>query len=451
MSDTTPLRVFVAMPGTDMGANATYKNPEAIKANLLQPVVDRLKARLGREVTLTIEKDKRAPGPIHPSMFAEARDADVYIADLTGRNANVYLELGVRWALRDRVTVLIAQSVTDLPFNVSGNRAIPYNPETLIKATEDIVEAIVDGLRNAGPDNPVRLGASYVTVAKADLDALEAEIGRLQRARGEDLLRAADAANQPAERIAILRQATEANPASVDAFLALGRAYRDAGDYPPAVDTLRHALRLAPGDAVLHRELGVTYAKQGDPASAVGMLRDAVRLDPKDVEAWSNLGGALRRVGMAHAPQSYDKDALLESRDSYEHAHALDRYALYAALNVARLDILLSRWEPERARRAKEGFSKQVHLCRFEVQGQPDDYWRRFDLADALLFSGDLAGAHAEFDQAFEKVPAGKRRDVVGSVLGPLRNYLVADVLGEPLRTEVEQIVARLARALPDR
>jgi hypothetical protein len=49
------------MPGTDMGPNATYKNPESVKANLLQPVVEKVKARLGREVKLSIEKDKRQP------------------------------------------------------------------------------------------------------------------------------------------------------------------------------------------------------------------------------------------------------------------------------------------------------------------------------------------------------------------------------------------------------
>jgi hypothetical protein len=79
------------MPGTDMGANATYKNPESVKANLLQPVVEKVKERLGREVKLFIEKEKRQTGVIHESMFAEARDADVYIADLTGANPNVYL------------------------------------------------------------------------------------------------------------------------------------------------------------------------------------------------------------------------------------------------------------------------------------------------------------------------------------------------------------------------
>ena len=92
-----PLNIFVAMPGTTMGDRATYKNPEDVKANLLQLVVERLKSVVNCEVQLTIEKDKKTAGVIHESMFAEARDADVYIADLTGANPNVYLELGVRW------------------------------------------------------------------------------------------------------------------------------------------------------------------------------------------------------------------------------------------------------------------------------------------------------------------------------------------------------------------
>ena len=159
MTNPPPLRIFVAMPGIDMGPHATYKNPESVKANLLQPVVDKLKARLGRDVQMSTEKDKRVAGVIHESMFAEARDADVYIADLTGANPNVYLDLGVRWALGDNVTVIISQNVEDLRFNVFANRAILYYPDIIIKAIDDVVEAIENGLNTAKPDGPVRLNA----------------------------------------------------------------------------------------------------------------------------------------------------------------------------------------------------------------------------------------------------------------------------------------------------
>jgi len=34
MSEPNLLRIFVAMPGTDMGPNAVYKNPESVKLDV---------------------------------------------------------------------------------------------------------------------------------------------------------------------------------------------------------------------------------------------------------------------------------------------------------------------------------------------------------------------------------------------------------------------------------
>ncbi len=444
MTDSTPLRLFVAMPGTHMGPNASYTNPEAVKANLLVPVVEKLKARLGREVTLSIEKDKRESGVIHESMFAEARDADVYLADLTGANPNVYLELGVRWALRDTVTVLLCQSVEDLKFNVFANRALLYYPDIIIKAIDDVVEAIIAGLKSTKPDNPVRLNSDIVPIRRSQIDKLNAEIERLKKDRGEDLLRAAEATDKLSDRVGILKQAVNANPASAEALLELGKTLRGLGDYDEAVDTLTKAVRLVPDGAVIHRELGVTFSKRGNPDLAASSLREAVRLSRNDPEAWSNLGGALRRVGMANAPQSYDKEALAEARTCYSKAHTLDQFDLYSGLNVPRLDLLLSKWEPTRAEEAKSGFTKQVFLCRHMVQQTPDDYWRRFDLADALLFSGEYAEADTAFDDAVDAVPDDEKADTIASVIGPLRNYQIAEVLDGALRDEVDKVIDKL-------
>lgn len=441
MSEPNPLRIFVAMPGTDMGPNAVYKNPESVKANLLQPIAEKLKTKTCREVELIIEKDKRVAGVIHASMFAEARDADIYIADLTGANPNVYLELGVRWALRDCITIPIAQSVVDLRFNVFANRAILYNPDIIIKAIEDIVAAIDDGLKNSKCDSPVRFNSEFVAIPKTQLADLRAEIERLQKARGEDLLRVADVTKDPTEKIAILRQAVDTNPASVQALLKLGVAYRDLSQYRESESILQNALRLEPDNAVIHRELGVCYSKQGKPDLAAPCLRETVRLDPNDAEAWSNLGGTLRRLGMAKAPNLFDPKALEEARESYSQAHRLDKYNLYAALNIARLDLLLSKWDAGRLATAKEGFRKQRHLCRFAVEENPEDYWHQFDLGDALLFSDEYDEAQKVFADAVALIPVAIRKDTLLSVLNPLRDYLTAGVLQGNLLTTVKKIV----------
>ena len=84
-----PLRLFIAMPGTDMGPTAQWNNPEQIKRRFFHKIKEMLEEVLQRPVEIVIEKDKVSGGAIHPSMFREAWEADVYIADLTGNNPNV--------------------------------------------------------------------------------------------------------------------------------------------------------------------------------------------------------------------------------------------------------------------------------------------------------------------------------------------------------------------------
>src|SRR5262249_27034147 len=148
---------------------------------------EELARRLKRAVELVIEKDKFAQGPIHQSMFLEALKAPVYIADLSGANPNVYLELGARWALRDHVTVLICQDIGhDVKFNVSGNRVILYerdNLDNLEKARSEIVAAICDGLVNRHVDSPVREALDVITIDKAEWSRLNREVEDLRAER----------------------------------------------------------------------------------------------------------------------------------------------------------------------------------------------------------------------------------------------------------------------------
>lgn len=75
--------------------------------------------------------------------------ADVVIADLTDRNANVFYELGVRHALRN-ATILIAQDIAHVPFDLNNYATLMYDWKTRsgkeefkrkIKKTLSIIEA----------------------------------------------------------------------------------------------------------------------------------------------------------------------------------------------------------------------------------------------------------------------------------------------------------------------
>jgi len=58
-------------------------------------------------------------------VWEEILRADLVIADLTGKNANVFYELGYAHAL-DKQTILITQSIKDVPFDLRHRQLIEY-------------------------------------------------------------------------------------------------------------------------------------------------------------------------------------------------------------------------------------------------------------------------------------------------------------------------------------
>jgi tetratricopeptide (TPR) repeat protein len=310
-----PLRVFVAMPGSDMGASARWKEPEQIKKYFFQRISERLQKALRRPVKLVIEKDKVLGGSIHASMFKEAWEADVYIADLTGNNPNVYLELGVRWALKDNITVVVSQDVGSIKFNAAASRGIPYkdDPEALSKAIEDVVKAITEGLVE------------------------------------------------------------------------------------------QHYL--------------------------------------EDTEAWNNLGGVLRKLGMKNSPNDCNWEVLLEARNSYNQAATLDEHNAYALGNVARLDLILSQIEPDRKNAAMDEFETLRLLCSIKRKKAPNDYWLIFDLADTYLFVDDVNKGHKLYSEAVQLVPTDYRESILSSVTSLLKEILSLGAIEEQIKAVVQEII----------
>jgi tetratricopeptide (TPR) repeat protein len=436
------LRIFLAMPGSDMGPDATWKDPDQVKRRFYDVIAKRLEAEVGRKVDLVIEKDKHRAGPIYSSMYSEAWIADVYLADLTGANANVYLELGVRWSMSDGVTILLAQDPSKLKFNVVATRAESYSidPDVLERSIERVVRSIVDGLKvdaRGGTDSPVRENGKVLSISAEELASLRTEVERLRSERGEDYLKAAGMTSTPETKVALLRRAVEVNPLAAESRFHLGLTLREMGRADAeAIDNLRHAAALAPLTSRYWRELGVALSKSGRPEEAIPQLERAIDLDPSDFDAVSALGGARRRLALAQAPVRVDWDLLRAARDSYERASKLAPRDTYPLLNVARLDLLLSKTDPSRGGAAKIRFAKVLPLCQFESEaardaattddaGWPEKQtaaYRAFDYADCLLFSGRTLEGIEAYRNAINSVQVELRQDVFRSVLAGLKS-----------------------------
>ncbi len=436
------LKVFVAMPGSDFGPNAFYKTPESVQENFLDPVCDRLSLKLNLHVDLKIEKDKTQAGDIYQSMYREARDAHVYIADLTGANPNVYLELGVRWTLREFVTVPIVQDPADLRFNVSKSRVQVYTPQRLMKAITDLTETILHGLYTRKCDSPILTSTEIVWMTRAEKDELEAQVAGLRSKEARVLLRRAKLIEDdlPA-RIDALTDVLELEPTSAEAARLLGIAYRESGQYADAEEKLKRAIEIDPEDYVAHRELGVLYSKSRKDEEALRSLRKALELNREDPEIHSNLGGALRRIATQGDTENWDRVCLRDAHDCYETAARLDRFDLYSALNVARTGMILAKWDNHYMDQAREVFRRQIHLALYVIDLNPGNHWGWLDLADCYLLTGQLEDARKTLTQALEVVPKEKRHDTLSSYLNPLKDFLLLGVLDPQTEDFVQTLV----------
>jgi len=86
-------------------------------------------------------------GDILAQVKMRIENAEIVIADLTGANANVYLEVGYAWG-RGRPTVLVANKEEELKFDVQGQRCLKYEN---IKELQDLLTTELKGLGNRKP------------------------------------------------------------------------------------------------------------------------------------------------------------------------------------------------------------------------------------------------------------------------------------------------------------
>lgn len=94
----------------------------------LQSVYDGLIREVLEEVGYEVQRgdDLLSQRNILQDIIEAIERADLIVADLTDNNANVFYELGIAHT-RMRPTILLTQSVQDVPFDLRSYRLIPYS------------------------------------------------------------------------------------------------------------------------------------------------------------------------------------------------------------------------------------------------------------------------------------------------------------------------------------
>ncbi|MEX5271551.1 TRAFs-binding domain-containing protein [Kocuria sabuli] len=342
--------------------------------------------------------EERLGGFVHLAMFERLVLAEIVLADLTLASPNVMYELGIRHATRPRATISTYATVSQLPFDVSPIRAIPYRLDRngrLTKASrESLIEALGKRFRECREDtafdSPLfQLIRDYPGVT------LSHEATETFQRRAQSLLElsieirtvatrlptdeALKMLHQLADRVATLGQETP-----TDLLVDLLLAYRDVAAYEEMVDleaNLPLPLRRHP---TVKQQLAFALNRRnapGDAERAISILQALKASGGYDPETSGILGriykDKFRRLRHEYPEQAHE--ALLDAIKTYEDGFRADLRDYYPGVNA--LTLMIVEGSEECLRRARE-LSPIVAFAVAVRQGVAShDYW---DVATVL-------------------------------------------------------------------
>ena len=136
----------------DSAERKIYEDSYEVFENIIEPACNRFGLTPVRGDLIA------APGEITEQVFSYVLQSDVVIADLTGGNPNVMLELGLRYGT-GKPTIQISEA-GQLPFNVAHVRTIRFAQTTarMTKARKELEDALTAAIKQrVDPSVPARI------------------------------------------------------------------------------------------------------------------------------------------------------------------------------------------------------------------------------------------------------------------------------------------------------
>lgn len=327
-------------------------NFDRVHTELIEPAAKRCNLAGGTTAT---EIDA---GNIREDMFRLILEADIVVCDITVHNANVFYELGIRHALRKKHTVMIRGEGSEdkVPFDITTDRYLAYNPAEPDKKLDDLVAALEASRRSEREtDSPVFLlmpalreaDPSEVTVVP---EGLVKEVALAEAAKDKAWLRVI------AEDIRGMRYER-------DALRHVARAQFHLSDAEAARANWEQMIAARPGDPEALLALGNLYERQfrksrrDEHMQASQQALDEVIDNPgassaQRADALAQRGRNLKslwRQGLEGAadPQAACAAALdrraLESYEAYREAFEADLNEFYAGLAAVQMGHVLQK------------------------------------------------------------------------------------------------------------
>jgi tetratricopeptide (TPR) repeat protein len=438
---------------------------------LISPALEAIGAE-GRETLDIVEA-----GNIRVDMFRRLLTADLVVADLSVHNANVFYELGIRHALRDRSTFMLRCDAHKFPFDLQTDRYFTYRKERPGASLKALVAALRRTKELVEKDASARDSPVFMSLpGLREPDPSQFMI--VPQDFGEEVARAA--AGQRAGDLALLSYEAKGFEWETRGWRAVGRAQFDLKALAGARETWEQVRDLEPDDLEANLLLGTIYERLGDltgstqaleRALANGDLKPAERAEAYSLLArnakttwrghWEGSPAGERRAVALRSPH------LLDSFENYERAFYEDLNHFYSGLNaLAMLKVMTGLagalphvWR-ERFKKASKADDKleeygehadklsgavELSLAaaaqRLGLEGRNDvlvkvkpgrrDFWGEISAADYRLLTAD--GAHPYVAAAYRDALAGAPDFAAQSVSRQLAIYRDLGVLCDNL------------------
>ena len=324
--------------------------------------------------------------------------ADLVLADLTIPNGNVYYEIGVRHAAKEKGCVLLAADWSKQLFDVAQMRTIRYpladgnidqaTAEAIATAMKSPIETLARGgspVFDSIKGYPSKVDASAASTMKGVLAEAAAFQGEIRAVRALPYAARMSRAKELAEQFC-------KPPVTATTGLAALRLLKDCADAADDWSWIARFIDKLPADLADLEEVRETYAfalgNAGWLMGAIAKLEALIALSGPTSERLGLLGGRYKRLIAKAASPEERQMYLNKSIDAYERGMELDLNLYYCSSNLC-LALYRQRNRKGDDERARSVSTLVVAACeRAKKRGLADE-WLRLTLLGAAFDAGD--------------------------------------------------------------
>ncbi len=330
-----------------IGDTANWKvavNFDKVHDLLVAPALNRLNIR-GETASAVV-----VAGNIREDMFHRLITADLVIADLSMHNANVFYELGIRQAFRDKYTFLIRSNLSEYPFDLKTDRYYDYDLVDLVEESEHTIEKLAEGLRGTimsnKADSPVfKLLPNLEAEDRSRFIAVPEEFREeVERARYLRL----------PEHLSILAVECADSLWEAEGLREVGRAQFEANFIDDAKATWEMIVNRYPDDIEANTTLSTIYQRRNDAARSEQALARVSRMGALTANRQSQLrslnGRNLKEAwikqwhtisdNLERQAQALSSPLLQRAYNAFEESFKADLNNAYAGLNALTLLVI---------------------------------------------------------------------------------------------------------------